>query len=98
MAPEYVCDRCGEVNPIGTVFCVNCHAYVDSAPRIRVHATAPEPGRNPASTTRHSVPTDSTEGLFRITAPQRKVPVRATGEPTVLSLCIRSTSVWLGCC
>jgi ribosomal protein L40E len=54
MAPEYVCDRCGEVNPIGTVFCVNCHAYLDLAPRL--------------------------------------------GEPAVLSLRIRNTSVWLGCC
>ena len=25
---EYVCDRCGEVNPVGTVFCVNCHAFL----------------------------------------------------------------------
>ena len=23
---EYVCDRCGEVNPVGTVFCASCHA------------------------------------------------------------------------
>jgi ribosomal protein L40E len=98
MALEYVCDRCGEVNPIETVFCVNCHAYLDLAPRIRVRATAPEPGRNPASATRHSVPTDSTEGLFRITAAQREVAVPATGEPAVLSLRIRNTSVWLGCC
>jgi hypothetical protein len=23
---EYVCDRCGEVDPVGTVFCASCHA------------------------------------------------------------------------
>jgi hypothetical protein len=25
---EYVCDRCGEVNPVGTVFCTSCHAFL----------------------------------------------------------------------
>jgi hypothetical protein len=126
MAAEYVCDRCGEVNPIGTVSCVNCHAFlawdqVESderpegeqptgqksrephgvseqnvetrvAPRICVPATAPDTDRNPASPTRHNVPTDSTEGLFRIIAEQREVAVPATGEPAVLSLRIMNTS------
>jgi hypothetical protein len=126
MAAEYVCDRCGEVNPIGTVSCVNCHAFLAwdqmegderregeqptgqksreprgvseqnletrVAPRIRVPVTAPETDRNPASPTRHSVPTDSTEGLFRITAEQREVVVPATGEPAVWSLRIMNTS------
>lgn len=126
MAAEYVCDRCGGVNPIGTVSCVNCHAFLAldqvesderregeqptgqksreprgvseqnvetrAAPRIRVPATAPETDRNPASPTRHNVPTDSTKGLFRIIAEQREVAVRATGEPAVLSLRIMNTS------
>jgi hypothetical protein len=25
---EYVCDRCGEVNPVGTVFCAFCHVFL----------------------------------------------------------------------
>jgi hypothetical protein len=73
MAPEYVRDRCGEVNPIGTVLCINCHAYLDLAPC-------------------------TSEGLFRITAEEGEVAVPATAEPAVLSLRIRNTSAWLGCC
>jgi uncharacterized Zn finger protein (UPF0148 family) len=25
---KYVCDRCGEVNPVGTVFCAFCDAFL----------------------------------------------------------------------
>ena len=108
---EYVCDRCGEVNPVGTVFCVNCHAFlawdqVEGEPRqpseqnvetrvmpqIRVPATAPGAARNTESLARTGVPSDSTEGLFRITAEQREVTVPATGEPAALPLRVMNTS------
>jgi hypothetical protein len=122
---EYVCDRCGEVNPVGTVFCVNCHAFLawdrverderlegDEAgsssseprqtseqnvetrvmPQIRVPATAPGTDTDTASSDPTGVPTDSTEGLFRITAEQREVTVPAMGEPAVLALRVMNTS------
>jgi hypothetical protein len=123
---EYICDRCGEVNPVGTVFCVNCHAFLawdeverderlageqaapstsgDSGPgsernvetrvmpRIRVPAAPLDSETDATSSSREGVPTDSTEGLFRITAEQRAVTMPPTGEPAVLPLRAMNTS------
>ena len=122
---EYICDRCGEVNPVGTVFCISCHAFlawdqverddrpeVEAAidnpgaptsateqnvetrmvPRIRVPATASEAKPAAGFPSPRRVPTDTTEGLFRIAAEQREVVVAPTGEPAVLTLRVMNTS------
>lgn len=108
---EYVCDRCGEVNPVGTVFCVSCHAFLAweqlerddrpeveqnvetrMVPRIRVPATTSEATPAPGVPSPRRVPTDTTEGLFRITAEQREIALPATGEPAVLTLQVINTS------
>lgn len=114
------------MNPVGTVFCVNCHAFLawdeverderlageqaapstsgDSGPgseqnvetrvmpRIRVPGTPPDSETDATSSSRHGVPTDSTEGLFRITAEQRAVTMPPTGEPAMLPLRAMNTS------
>ena len=122
---EYICDGCGEVNPVGTVFCISCHAFlawdqverddrpeVEAAidnpgaptsateqnvetrmvPRIRVPATASEAKPAAGFPSPQRVPTDTTEGLFRIAAEQREVVVPPTGEAAVLTLRVMNTS------
>ena len=122
---EYVCDRCGEVNPVGTVFCVNCHAFLawdrverderlegDEAfprsgearppseqnletrvmPQVRVPATAPGAAGDTESSAPTDVPSDSSEGLFRITAELREVTVPPTGDPATLPVRVMNTS------
>jgi uncharacterized Zn finger protein (UPF0148 family) len=92
---EYVCDRCGEVNPVGTVFCISCHAFLAweqverddrpeveqnvetrMVPRIRVPATTSDATPAPGVPSPRRAPTDTTGGLFRITANNVKSPCR----------------------
>ena len=58
---EYLCDRCGEVNPVGTVFCISCHAFlawdqVERDDRPEVEAAIDNPGA-PTSATEQNVET-----------------------------------------
>ena len=61
-------------------------------PRIRVPATTSEATPAPGVPSPRRVPTDTTEGLFKITAEQREIALPATGEPAVLTLQVINTS------
>jgi hypothetical protein len=71
---EYVCDRCGEVNPVGTVFCVNCHAFlawdqVDHEDRLKGEGVGVGPSGEPGPVSEQNVET-------RV-MPQIRVPATA---------------------
>src|SRR5215211_6413848 len=74
---QYVCDRCGAVNPVGADFCVSCHAFL-AWDEIEEDTTT-----KPDETVRSGEPASSSEQNEETKVmPQIRVPARPAEAET----------------
>jgi hypothetical protein len=73
---QYVCDRCGAVNPVGTDFCISCHAF------LAWDEIEEDPTTKPDEAFRSGEPSSSSEQNVETVVLPIRVPARPTEAET----------------